>query len=556
MIMNAEERSKRRLIIECNRLKRKKLSNIKQLKKTPTPHYYMDSASNSSSDNQHNIVTSTCATSSTSISIDNVYNNILDISFKSNDNCNEKLYERAFTLGMDVMSIARPITDYNTTFNELEGYKFTELISAANIMTANVSTNINTSYVYTFEDFLRVIDVRREYDIKNVVKVFERLMCASEICEQDKVILLKYGALEVHCMRSITYYDYDTQSWTANLTEPNNETHILFRDYVNTMYTEIDSDINVLNIMTAIVLFNPYRPGLKYKEIEMIMNAEARHRRRSIIECNRLKRKNLANTHKIKEIPAPPIICTESSDSSSLSSSDNHNILVSSTSSTCTSICVDKICDNNLVNTSMTSTHDSNEKLYERAFTLGMDVLSIARPITDYNTTFNELEGNRFTELISAANIMIPKLSTNINKTYVSTVEGFLRVIDIQRESDVKNVVKVFKRLMCATEICEQDKVILLKYGASEVHCMRCITYYDYDNQRWTNYLDDNNAVILSMDFVRQIEPDNETHVIFQDYVNKLYNDIDSDINVLNIMTAIVLFNPYRPGLKYSEIVK
>ncbi|CAG2174492.1 unnamed protein product, partial [Oppiella nova] len=278
MIMNAEERSKRRLIIECNRLKRKKLSNIKQLKKTPTPHYYMDSASNSSLDNQHNIVTSTSTTTSTSMSIDNVYNNILDISFKSNDNCNEKLYERAFTLGMDVMSIARPITDYNTTFNELEGYKFTELISAANIMTANVSTNINTSHVYTFDDFLRVIDVRREYDIKNVVKVFKRLMCASEICEQDKVILLKYGASEVHCMRSITYYDYDTQSWTTNLddknalvlsmdfvrqTEPHNETHILFRDYVNTMYNEIDSDIN----MTAIVLFNPYRPGLKYKEI-------------------------------------------------------------------------------------------------------------------------------------------------------------------------------------------------------------------------------------------------------------------------------------------------
>ena len=38
------------------------------------------------------------------------------------------------------------------------------------------------------------------------------------------------------------------------------------------------------------------------------------------------------------------------------------------------------------------------------------------------------------------------------------------------------------------------------------------------------------------MDFVRLIEPDNETHVIFQDYVNKLYNDIDSDINVLNIV--------------------
>ncbi|CAG2173626.1 unnamed protein product [Oppiella nova] len=104
------------------------------------------------------------------------------------------------------------------------------------------------------------------------------------------------------------------------------------------------------------------------------------------------------------------------------------------------------------------------------------------------------------------------------------------------------------------------SEFVLLKHGALELHYLRCCTYWNYDKQSWVvsmlMYKDDHNAMNLSMDFVQSIQPDNKTHALFRDYVNDMFIEINHDFNIINLMTAIIMFNPYRKGLKYKHVVK
>ncbi|CAG2101556.1 unnamed protein product, partial [Medioppia subpectinata] len=196
---------------------------------------------------------------------------------------------------------------------------------------------------------------------------------------------------------------------------------------------------------------------------EMIMSVEARSQRQSIIAFNRRKRvkrhiKSQYNKDCIKSEPKSTQ-CHEVMSTTDTNSSTDTNVYIMSNDS--------DNCGYDFTELSLIPTGDVNEMLYEKAFILGMNVMSIARPITDHNI-FNELEGNRFWELL----ITMKKdnqLSGNINTLPVETYNDFIKIADISRELDIK-----------------------------------------YLARSWTTPL----------------------------------------------MTAIVLFNPYRPGLKYKSIVK
>ncbi|CAG2101822.1 unnamed protein product, partial [Medioppia subpectinata] len=174
-----------------------------------------------------------------------------------------------------------------------------------------------------------------------------------------------------------------------------------------------------------------------------------------------------------------------------------------------------------------------------------MSVMSVARPVTDYSTQFNELEGNRFQELSYATQILAISLSTGTVEPVMSA-EEFLMIIDLQKLHDIKNVVKMCKMLVSFKGICDHDKIVLLKYGAHEVHCMRSITYYDIANESWTINLvvfhelnllvdisetDDKKAMVLRLDFIK----DSEIYCDFREYINNIFTEIDSDMNLLNM---------------------
>ncbi|XP_054162241.1 nuclear hormone receptor HR96-like [Oppia nitens] len=194
----------------------------------------------------------------------------------------------------------------------------------------------------------------------------------------------------------------------------------------------------------------------------------------------------------------------------------------------------------------------SKSSTYKRALKMGISIIPVTRHIADYSRTFNELEGYRFRELMSAAKQLEIIAATNICE--IVSMEEFFAAIDTLKINDIQNVTKVCKSITGFIDIPSEDQIVLLKYGSLEIHTMRSICYYNHDSQYWTINLNNNNAMILHMDFVKFAET--HLHNDFRDYINNLFMEIDQDYIILDIMTAIVLFNPYRPGLQNKMIIR
>ncbi|CAG2172010.1 unnamed protein product [Oppiella nova] len=57
------------------------------------------------------------------------------------------------------------------------------------------------------------------------------------------------------------------------------------------------------------------------------------------------------------------------------------------------------------------------------AYDLNLSVIPVMKPITDYNNQFNELEGNRLTELLDALKIMMNPM-VNVNDNMIITISS------------------------------------------------------------------------------------------------------------------------------------
>jgi len=59
-------------------------------------------------------------------------------------------------------------------------------------------------------------------------------------------------------------------------------------------------------------------------------------------------------------------------------------------------------------------------------YDLNLSVIPVMKPITDYNNQFNELEGNRLSELLDALKIMMsPVVNVNDNEVNAYSVDPF-----------------------------------------------------------------------------------------------------------------------------------
>ncbi|CAG2167198.1 unnamed protein product [Oppiella nova] len=79
------------------------------------------------------------------------------------------------------------------------------------------------------------------------------------------------------------------------------------------------------------------------------------------------------------------------------------------------------------------------------AYDLNLSVIPVVKPITDYNNQFNELEGNRLSELLDALKIMMsPVVNVNDNEINAYSVDAFNLILRYQ-ENGLQNTVKMAK---------------------------------------------------------------------------------------------------------------
>ncbi|CAG2169886.1 unnamed protein product [Oppiella nova] len=88
---------------------------------------------------------------------------------------------------------------------------------------------------------------------------------------------------------------------------------------------------------------------------------------------------------------------------------------------------------------------------------------------------------------------------------------------------------------------------------------MRAIVGYNTHNRALTLptvslHMDPMNSVVANFDAIKERKL--YLYNASVKYYHMLYNEWDSDQNILDLMTAIVLFSPNRPKLQHKEVVK
>ncbi|CAG2177123.1 unnamed protein product, partial [Oppiella nova] len=193
-------------------------------------------------------------------------------------------------------------------------------------------------------------------------------------------------------------------------------------------------------------------------------------------------------------------------------------------------------------------------KIYERAVELELSVIPIAMPINERRQTFNELEMSRLNELFTATKLLRNVLTapTVIPKTTDETI----MTADTKCVQEITNVVHFSKRLVSFNNISDHDRIHLIKNSSIQLFAMRSVSYYNPDDGCW--YMDLNNGKVfqIKLDTMRYSRNSTIVYSRFKEYLTKLKHEIDSDQNILDLMTAIVLFNPDNAGLENVDTIK
>ena len=114
-----------------------------------------------------------------------------------------------------------------------------------------------------------------------------------------------------------------------------------------------------------------------------------------------------------------------------------------------------------------------------------MAVITVMRPISDYNSTFTETEGNRLTELMNGTQYFRPfKGYFTINNEVTNFREAVQLMAD-KCEFEIKTIVLLSKSLNKFRTICENDQIALIKSAATEIVCLRSVQFYDQNTHYW-----------------------------------------------------------------------
>ena len=156
----------------------------------------------------------------------------------SNQKKFELISDSNFILSDFRIPISRPITDYNKTFNEMEGNHLTELLNAIQFMSnplATVSHPINE-----FWDAIRVLHIKMDTDIRKLIKMSKCLTGFRSICESDQISLLKFASIEIVLIRMILYFDFQFEYWNIiTVSLESNEINLFLKYIINIRMTLI-----------------------------------------------------------------------------------------------------------------------------------------------------------------------------------------------------------------------------------------------------------------------------------------------------------------------------
>ncbi|CAG2173724.1 unnamed protein product, partial [Oppiella nova] len=402
--------------------------------------------------------------------------------------------------------IVRPITDYSNQFNELEGKRFSELLEATKFaVIPNDYTNTNHIILKNSLDAYKVLISKNDFQITNIIKMCKCLDTFNTLCETDRMILTKHSAMEIEMLRRLMCIDFENKYVNIIINDTTFKLHFdlyqnypfrakdyigtdnnIYIDFLETMGLDWDSDITIVDLLTAIVLFNPNRPNLVHKhmvrweQFKCYLGGNCDTSVKNRINCKKCRLDKCFAVGMKTEL-----FCAENQRQKK-KSKQNSNINCESnevegscvpTLSPQSSICpgsVQTISSNESIDKDLSDFSNQSCELNDNSVNTTdsecWTVVPIVRPITDYSNQFNELEGNKLSELLDAIQALNIRVMMNVDHTVLNTIES----ATVHRyDMDIRNIVQMSKCLTGFQALCQSDQMLLIKYASIEINILR-----------------------------------------------------------------------------------
>ncbi|CAG2165432.1 unnamed protein product [Oppiella nova] len=172
--------------------------------------------------------------------------------------------------------MCKTLTDYNG-INQLESRRIDELLVATNVFNTELSDN--NVEIRDPNEYMLVTNQKYEKIIQTIVDFTKRLDGFQKLCVEDQMSLVKYGCLELNFLRSLLYFDEQTQEYRFPLTDTRTlkvslealkehrmETYYPLKIFMDKFFPEWNRDQVIIDLLSAIVIMNPKRQNLTHKQ--------------------------------------------------------------------------------------------------------------------------------------------------------------------------------------------------------------------------------------------------------------------------------------------------
>ena len=128
---------------------------------------------------------------------------------ETSSNNNQVINDNNINSVVRVTPIPIQINNNRNTWNELESYRLMELFNAINEYKYEfIESNVE---ITTHSDMSRAICMKYEGEVKTAIRLSKRLKAYDQLCDDDKIELVKYGYLDIFLLRSVLTFNFQTQ---------------------------------------------------------------------------------------------------------------------------------------------------------------------------------------------------------------------------------------------------------------------------------------------------------------------------------------------------------
>ncbi|CAG2103175.1 unnamed protein product [Medioppia subpectinata] len=185
-----------------------------------------------------------------------------------------------------------------------------------------------------------------------------------------------------------------------------------------------------------------------------------------------------------------------------------------------------------------------------------LSITPVFRDIENFSQ-FNELEYRRLSELFRAFDLFKYKpLDAERNALLLTNVNQVYRVCNKIMDWDIKGLIRFTKDLSTFSNICGNDQLALIKYGCFEILMLKYTMLYDINTDYWTWASSTVGPIVgaFKLDVLKYEKHNLYNH--YKEYFYKVIPEWCQDYVIMDLLTAIVLFNPNRPNLTHRDVVK